>query len=136
MRPLHGRELEEAFSRIERREVWKHAADVRIIREATEFPEAPHVLRVLGLLAQLQRAETLRLELYPHRHELVLEPGSRFFSPRFLPKVARKVAEGYGCHVVDDLHNNRGGGWAVLALSCRLALGAATSTLHSSRPAG
>src|SRR5262245_63935809 len=30
--------------------------------------------------------------------------------------------------------NNRGGGWATLALGCRLALGAATSTLPATRP--
>src|SRR5262249_23665220 len=30
--------------------------------------------------------------------------------------------------------NNRGSGWATLALGCRLALGAATSTLQTTRP--
>lgn len=74
MRPLQQSE------RAERSENLKWAADDRIIREATRFPEAPHVVRVLRLLSQLQRAETLRLELYPHHDELQSQPGGRFFA--------------------------------------------------------
>jgi len=92
MRPLPQSE------RAERTEILKWAADDRIIREATRFPEAPHVVRVLRLLSQLQRAETLRLELYPHHDELQWQPGGLFFAdPRLqalkteLNSVLRKI---------------------------------------------